>query len=63
MIENFGLLFQCEHVHHLIQSLRHLQFCFHCGNPVLMVFLCLLVLFCPIVLIVSVVLVKASLQG
>ena len=45
MIKNFGLLFQCEHVHHLIQSLRDLQFCFHCGNPVLMVFLCLLVFF------------------
>ena len=56
MVENLGLLFQCELFDHLIQSQRYLQFCFYCGYSVLMVFACLVFYFC------SVVLIKASQQ-
>lgn len=58
-----GLLFQCEHVHHLIQSQRRLQFRFYCGYSVLLVCVCVLLffLFLSSCLIVSVVLVKGSL--
>lgn len=50
MFENFGVLFQCEHVNHLIQSQRHLQFCFYYGYSVLMVFVCVFVFyFCSVV--------------
>ena len=43
-LHTFGLLFQCKHLQHLIQSQRHLQSHFYDGYSVLMLFVCLVVL-------------------
>ena len=60
-VENLGLLFQCEHVHHLIQSQRRLQFRFYCGYSVLMVCVCLAVFyFCLLVLLFLLFLLKVA---
>ena len=43
-LHTFGLLFQCKHLQHLIQSQRHLQSHFYDGYSVLTLFVCLVVL-------------------